>query len=292
MSSNQQGQLRLDIVDVNNKRIGGRTDVQLRHQVLSHSAIFNGLDSSKKILIKELFSAPQGRYTVSIEPGAYLPASQFVNIKSSGVTDLKVKVVINPDKVADVQFPEYAKVLSDLRTVLERSDRVLTFEGKKGEELYGLVDKMRKACLMNIGAKCDHTRFSNERSVLSYIDRINELRSERFFAVVPKELREETKNSVADGLFRSVSGALHTPPPGFSDAGSFKTMDKHGNLQLTFFAKGDDWVADIDIDDAAGIEHVFQVLDHKITGSHTHPYHIHDVLIAQQQIDPGYSFIV
>jgi hypothetical protein len=290
MSSNQQGQLRIEVIDVNDKRVGGRTDVRLRHQVLSHSLVRNGLDSSKKILIKELFGAPQGLYMVMVDPAAYLPVSQFINIKASGITDLQVKVPIDPDKVGNVKFPDYVKLLPDLQTTLERSDKVLTLEGKKGEQLYNDVDKMRKACLLNIAAKCAHTPFSNGRTVLSYIDRISELRGERFFAVVSKELREETKNSVSEGLFRTVSGALHAPPQGFSDAGSFKTMDKYGNLQLTFFAKGDEWVADIDIDDAAGIEHVFQVLDHKITGSHTNPYHIHEILIARQKIDPGYSF--
>lgn len=292
MSSNQQGRLRLDIVDVYGNRVGGRTDVRLRHQVLSHSPVFNGLDSSKKINIKGLFGAPQGLYLVVVDPAAYLPVSQFVNIKSSGVTELRVVVPIDPRKVADVKFPDYADILPELQTILERSDKVLALEGKKGQELYDQIDKPRKACLLNIAAKCANTRLSNDKTVLPYIDRINELRGERFFAVVSHELREETKNSVSDGIFRSVSGALHTPPEGYSRAGSFKTMDRYGNLQLTFFAKGDDWVADIDIDDAAGIEHVFQVLDHKITGSHTNPYHIHQVLVASQGIDPGYNFVV
>jgi hypothetical protein len=43
---------------------------------------------------------------------------------------------------------------------------------------------------------------------------------------------------------------LHHPPDGFMHAGSFKTLDHDGNLQLTFFSKSSDWLADIDIDDA------------------------------------------
>jgi hypothetical protein len=203
-----------------------------------------------------------------------------------------MKVPIDPRKIISVRFPPYASLTENLQTLLERSDKVLAFEGKRGEELYDAIDDTRKACLLNIAAKCEATRFENGRNVLSYIDKINELRGERFFAVVPKELREETKNSITEELFREVSGALHTPPIGFSDAGSFKTLDKYGNLQLTFFAKDDDWVADIDIDDAAGLEHVFQVLDHALTGQHTDPYAIHEILIAHQQIDPGYSFVV
>ena len=50
-------------------------------------------------------------------------------------------------------------------------------------------------------------------------------------------------------------------------------------------------MADIDIDDASGIEHVFQVLRNAITGKPTHPYYIHDILVRFQEIDPGYKFI-
>jgi hypothetical protein len=292
MSSDRQGQLRLDLLDVNGKRIKGRVDIRLRHQVLSHSPVHNGLDASKRILIKDLFPIPQGLYLVEINPSAYLPVSHFITIQSSGITEMEVVVPIDPRKVKSVEFPVYANLPADLQTILDRSDKILTFEGKKGEEFYNATDEIRKACLLNIAAKCASTRLSNGKTVLPYIDKIFELRGERFFAGIPRELREETKNSVSEELFRPVSGALHTPPAGFSDAGSFKTFDKYGNLQLTFFAKGDEWVADIDIDDAAGLEHIFQVLDHKVTGRHTHPFDIHEILIARQRIDPGYSFLV
>jgi hypothetical protein len=284
--------LRLDLFDVYGKRVGGRADVRLRHQVLAHSPVFNGLDASKRILIKDLFPSPQGLYMIEIDPAAYLPVSHFVTIKASGITDIQVTVPVDPRKVVSVDFPPYAKLPAEMRIILERSDKILSFEGKKGEEVYDSTDEIRKACLLNIAAKCAATRLSNGKTVLPYIDKIIELRGERFFAVVPKELREETKNSMSDELFRPVSEVLHTPPAGFSHAGSFKTFDKYGNLQLTFFSKGDDWVADIDIDDAAGLEHLFQVLDHRVTGRHTHPFDIHEILIARQQIDPGYSFVV
>jgi hypothetical protein len=50
-------------------------------------------------------------------------------------------------------------------------------------------------------------------------------------------------------------------------------------------------MADIDIDDAAGVEHVFQVVRNSITGKPTHPYYIHDILLRHQEIDPGYKFL-
>src|SRR5262249_9391920 len=68
--------------------------------------------------------------------------------------------------------------------------------------------------------------------------------------------------------FHSVSAALHDPMPGYHIVSSFKTFDHYGNLQLTFQRRGDtgaDYAADIDIDDAQGIEHAFQVIRNSVT---------------------------
>ena len=56
--------------------------------------------------------------------------------------------------------------------------------------------------------------------------------------------------------------------------------------------KGNDCVADIDIDDANGLEHVFQVLRNRLSGNPTHPYNIHEILVGYQHLDPGYTFQV
>ncbi|MEJ7711277.1 MAG: hypothetical protein WKF84_15785 [Pyrinomonadaceae bacterium] len=56
--------------------------------------------------------------------------------------------------------------------------------------------------------------------------------------------------------------------------------------------KGDECVADIDIDDAAGLRHIFQVVQNALPGNSTHPYAIHDILVAYQKLDPLYTFVV
>jgi len=119
-----------------------------------------------------------------------------------------------------------------------------------------------------------------------------ELRGDRFFAVVQKTLREEAKNAVHSNQFAAAGDVLHRPPDGFDHAGSFKSTDHFANLQLTFFAQGDQWMADIDIDDANGVEHLFQVLRNAITGRPTHPYEIHELLVSYQKLDPGYTLVV
>ena len=291
-ADDRQGQLRLSLVDVFDANIGGRAGVRLRHQVLSDSQVFNNLDASKRIKITNLFGAPQGLYRIEVDPQAYLPTSQFVNLKASDITDLKITFAIDPNKVTSVNFPEFATLPADTQTLLVNSDNILSFEGKSGEVLYDALDDSRRANVLNLTTKCAATPLSNGKTVLPSIQKIQEIRGDRFFAVVPKELREETKNSALDGLFTDAPEVLHTPPQGFSHAGSFKTKDKFGNLQLTYFMNGDDCVADIDIDPASGLEHLFQVIEHSITGNETHPYAVHEVLIEYQKLDPGYRFVV
>ena len=288
----REGQLRLELLDVYGRRLKERVDISLRSRTLSDVKQAKGASASKKLLIKELHGAPNGLYQIEVTPSSYLPVGQFVNLKASGITDVKITFAVDHRKVQSVVFPEYQELPSELRTLLENSADVLGYKPKKGEELYKELDDSRRAGLLNIAAKANTTLLNNGRTVLSYVQEIKELRGDRFFTVVPKELREETKHSVADGLFRPVSGALHHPPEGFDEAGSFKTNDLYGNLQLSFFMRDEDCVADIDIDDAAGLAHVFQVLRNSLTGRPTHPYDIHEILLSHQKLDPLYSFVV
>lgn len=283
--------LRLDLRDVYGEALREKIDIILRHQVLSEVKKASA-NASTIIEITGLRGAPQGLYRMDIDPPSYQYVSQFVNLKASGITSVSLTFPIDPGKVKSVKFPTFSSLTNDLTRLLESSERVLSFDGKKGKVLYDSLDDIRRAGLLNIAAKTGATSLTNKRTVLSYIDELHELRGDRFFARVTQELREETKNSVAEGLFHSADESLHHPPPGFSHAGSFKTADHYGNLQLTFFTNGENWVADVDIDDAAGIEHVFQVLRNKFSGQPTHPYNIHEILVGYQKIDPGYKFVV
>ena len=282
--------LRLELSDVYGDLLKQKVDIILRHQVLSQVVKVSN-NASTKLEIKGLHGIPQGLYRIEIDPPAYQYVSQFINMKASGTTTLSLTFPIDPSKVKKVNFPSFGSTVDALQKLLENSERVLGFEGKKGKALYDEMDDIRRAGLLNIAAKTRATLLTNERTVLSYIQELREIRGDRFFATVPKELREETKNSVDEGLFDPADSSLHHPPAGFTHAGSFKTPDHYGNLQLTFFMNGaGDCVADIDIDDARGIEHVFQVLRNKLSGKPTHPYNIHEILVGYQHNDPGYSF--
>jgi hypothetical protein len=289
----EEAKLMLNLVDVRGKHLGERVDIDLRHLTLSERRMARGVDASREILLGGLRGAPQGLYKLEIDPPAYLPVAQFVSLAASGVTEQTVTFPIDPKKVVNVNFPLYADL--DFQSMLEKSNRVLGFIGAQGRELYDKLDVIRRAGLLNIVAKSRATPLSNGRNVLSYIQSLHELRGDRFFATVPKDLREETKNSVADDLFHEADEGLHHPPAeftGFTNAGSFKTNEPQGNLQLSFFMRGDDCLVDIDIDNAGGLGHVFQVLRNTLTGRPTHPFDIQQILIFRQKLDPGYTFQV
>lgn len=289
------GKLKLELVDVYGKRLQEKVDISLRHTKLSQSLFFKSQDASKLIQISGLFTSVEGPYQISIDPPSYHHVTQFLNVKTSGVTEKQIMFPVDASKVVSVNFPKFSGLTKEMRTVLGNSSNVLGFENKTGSELYDAisVDNIKLAGLLNIACKTTATVFADGANVLSLVKELRQVRGDRFFAMVDRLLREETVNSLSSGLFHRVSGSLHKVPPdfvGFVPADSFKTDDHFGNLQLTFFQKGDEFVADIDIDDANGIEHVFQVLHNHFTGQPTHPYNIHEILIAHQHLDPKYTF--
>ena len=285
------GKLKLNLTDVSGSVIREDVDVVLRH-TMSGRELRARLKGGRTTAIGNFPPEPDGVYSVMIDPPSYLPVSQFVAIKTSGTTSLDLTFPVDPRKVKAVKPPAFGDLSEDARRVLESSDTVLLFEGKTGATLYDAIDDVRRAGLLNIVAKTRATTFPSGRSVLSFLTKLTELRGDRFFVHVARELREETKNAVHGGLFVEAPELLHHPPEGFAQAGSYKTADHYGNLQLSFFARGDEWRADIDIDDASGLAHAFQVLRNALTNRPTHPYDIHEILLYHQRLDPGYALVV
>jgi hypothetical protein len=290
---NRNGKLQLELVDVFGVRLAERVDIKLSHQELSDRRLVRSANARNRMRIGDLHAAPQGLYKLEVDPPSYLPVGQFVNIPATGMADRTLVLPVDPGKVVRVAFPEYS-TLARGRDLLERSANVRDFPGLSGQSLYDRLDDIRRAGLLNILAKCGRTVLATGATVLSHLLELLELRGDRFYVKVPHRLREDVVNSIPEGGFHPVNGALHRPPDGYTRAGSYKTPDRYGNLQLTFFAgpAPDDWVADVDIDDAGGVEHVFQVLRNELTGRPTHPYAIHQILVRYQEIDPSYRFIL
>ncbi len=286
---NGTGSLRLRFFDVHGDRAKDNVNIFLGHTVLSHRWEKLRFRATRTLTVKDLKATHGRSYRLMVYPNLYRPVSRFVQIREGRITPADIYLPAQPSRVVRILAPDYDELSPGLREVLKASNRVEGLEEKSGADLYGALDDTRKAGLLNIAAKMEATRFANDRTTLSYLHSLTRLRGDRFFADVEKELRDETINSISSGLFKNVSGTLHTPPPGYERSGSFKTFNHYGNLQLTFFVKPQtlEFRVDADIDDARGIEHVFQVVRNVFTGG-TDPYDIHQILLLHQKIDPGY----
>lgn len=288
------GNLMFDFFDVYGERLDDKVDVFLKHQDLPGSRQAIGHNAKNALRVEDLISTPGGSYQLQVFPTRYRPVGRLFRVQEGKTARHAITLPVDIDRVTRLDFPAYNSLGEDLKHVLEASF-VEGSEEVKGAELYGSLDDFRKAGLLNIYAKMKRTKFQNQRDIFSYLSSINRIRSERFFARVPKDLRDEVSDSIAARLFREASDALHTPPSGYSRAGSFKTTEQYCNLQLTFFNSNSDtqdYIVDADIDDARGIEHIFQVLSPIHTGMNTHPYNVHEILLGFQHIDPGYKLIV
>jgi hypothetical protein len=281
--------LELEVVDVVDARITEPVDIELSHQVLHEDARVDGANANAIIAIQGLRTEPQGLYVLKIGAPSYRPIARFVTIPSSGVQRARVVLPIRHDRAKGV-FPPYDQLDERVQKLLERSSNVSGLEGRTGAALYNAMSDVAKAGLLNIAKKSLATAFRNGADILPHVTLLD-TRGDRCFVEVPRELITQMPELVKDAIFHSVNGSLHKPPEGMLAAGSFKTSDLFGNLQVTLFQSDAQCRADIDIDDAAGLGHVFQVARNHITGQPTHPYNIQQILIAHQHLDPGYRLV-
>jgi hypothetical protein len=287
------GNLILDFLDVYGNRPDDRVDVLLKHQVLSQSVHQTNQDTTKRLRIIELDSTQGGIFNLQVFPLRRRPVSRFVRVIEDKTVQQSIVLPIDASRVTGIDAPPFDSLGDDLKAVLEASS-VEGLEDKRGAELYDALDAVPKAGMLNIYAKMKVTKVADSRDCFSYVTAFNRLRGDRFFAKVTKDLRDAVKNSVHANVFHDAPELLHTPPPGFVPADSFKTPDLYGNLQLSFFSNPDtlEFISDTDIDDAQGVEHIFQVLRPIFTGQNTNPYDIHEILLEYQKVDPGYKLVV
>jgi len=205
-------------------------------------------------------------YSLQVRARSYHTVAQFV-VVSSKTQQISVVLPVKDSAVKSVTFP-------DLPTEFNRLS---------GIDCYQNLSDLPKAGLLNILTKCKATQLDG-CNVSDLILGIRDVKQDRILAAVGVSLLwlvEASKD------FHKVSGSLHDAPFGFMPAGSFKTSDSYGNLQITFFQRCGEFLADIDIDDANGLRHAFQVIRNTVKGP-THPYNIHQILVGYQGINPGY----
>jgi hypothetical protein len=225
-------------------------------------------------------------YIIKVFPMRHRPVAQF---SFAGPEDdprlVQLYCPLHPERVRAATFPEYGTIAPELQRVLDCS-RVEGVDGQ-GEALYAGLSPLQKAGLFNLFAKMSSVGFDAQRTIWTFVDDVFRVRADRVFADVQPALRDLVKGAVATERFRKVPSKLHTPPLGFDHAGSFKTHEQYGNLQLTFFASVAPpltFKVDADIDDAAGLGHAFQVIRNFVTKGTTHPYDIHEILAFRQEV--------
>jgi hypothetical protein len=290
--ADSDGVLNLNVVNVFQEDVTENVTVILKNQQLQDNRFFQSQPASDTIVLGGLMRTPQGRYLLEVDAPSYQPVAQFINIPASGAENLAVAVPVNPNRVTSMARPGVADLQQDLKRFLD--DSSFTMGQKRGVDLYPDLPDILCAGLLNLAGKARQTLLSSGKSALSYLTDMVELHGDRLFARVSPELPAECKRSETAGILHSVSDALHDPMNGFVRAGSFKTFDRYGNLQLTLSTnpQTNEWMVDMDIDDAQGLEHIFQVVHNAVTGEPTHPYNIHEILVEFQQLDPGYELRV
>ena len=259
-----------------------------------------GLDGKKTIRVTRL--KPGRDYGVQVFPLRHRPVGVVQRAPdTSAPANVHVFCPVHPLRVTRPEFPGYAALPAEVTAVLERS----TLERETGtppgpsargatpgEQLYNGLDSTARAGLLNVSAKMRNT-IAGGLDMWSFVTDVYRIRGDRIFANVHLSFRDHVRSAAAGQIFEQVSGSLHTPPPGFVHADSFKHLAfQAGILQLTFFASAAaplQFKVDADIDDAGGIGHVFQVLRNFLTSTDTHPYDIHQILQFHQLIDPGYD---
>ena len=230
-----------------------------------------------------LAAQPNGFYQVFINPERYRDKSAFVSVPAgSQSAKLEQLLFVEPDK-AHHRFPSF----DTLRTSPEWAALLRALEaGGVDRQRYDAYAKLEKGCLFNLHAKMQAQKVAGGESVFSFVESVIDVKEDRIFCRVKPELVQRTRDHETG--FGAASGTLHEFD-GHAATASFKTHEKVGNLQLTFFEIDDSRVVlDADLDDHQGIQHAFDVIRHKLTGGKTNPFDIHQILIHFHHIHPGY----
>ena len=284
--------------DADRKPLAGRMDVRILD---AHAQVVVERRDVKANVAMTIDGLTAGmRHEVRVFPVRYRAVGQLVVPAEGSPKNVHLFCPVDADLAAP-RFPGWPDVPPALKAVLERSQLedatatpvAGTAASLVGEALYDSLGPVQKAGLLNLFCKMNATPLGLGMA-WDFVQQVYRVRGDRIFADVAIGMRDHVKTSLTTGLFREVSGSLHTPPPGFAPAGSFKTGESFGNLQLTFFASADAplrFRIDADIDDAAGLGHVFQVVRNSVKDRSTSPFDIHQVLTFHQLLRPPYDVL-
>ena len=263
------GSILIDARNVKGEPISGAKATLLlyNHRLRSLDSVYRLKLSGAPALLADVPAFPYGSAELVIDIDRYYTKKRFVNVQPEDATEFTETFFLD-SKTAKPKFPAKSHPAF----------------AKLAIPFADLTD-LQKAGLLNIHAKAAAV------GVADAIESIVEVRPARIFARVKDSLLDFARDS--SDIFHEASGISHSfakPWRRIEKSGSFKTADRQANLQLTFATNSDNQLlVDMDIDDHQGIAHAFDVIGHTLTGADTHPYNIHQVLLALQGIDPGYT---
>jgi hypothetical protein len=302
-----KGNLVVHLSDMAGEMIKGRVDIDLKRVSGSAGAGGENMAVSVNGPVGELTitgiacqSGPGTMYEVRASAPHYRKYAffQLVQENRDNTASDDVEFWVKPGEVKDIHAPSVPKLPAGAQTMLAQASMLVDRRedgeliGLSGQDLYQQMGPLRRACFLNIVKKA-----SDSVTACNCLEAFSDLlivRQDRLFARVAAGLPEQLRRS---SVFKSAPGALHEPPPGFAKPiESFKSKDPHANLQITFMQdlRTGGLAADIDIDEASGIEHGFEVIRNAVFNSRTNPYLIREFMSAadleRRSLCPEYHF--
>ncbi len=240
-----------------------------------------------------LNDCPGGVYRFELSPTNYEVIQFFMTLPPGGnvIRDKPVIFPVNADRVTGITAPAFDALNSGLQKLLNSSSISLSNGAPKlsGADLYNALQDKLKAAVLNLFLKSSNTKLGDNTTCFDHVSSLIEIDQDRFFGKIGAGLVEEAADSPD---FHSVDFSLHKEISPYKLFASFKTLDAEGNLQLTFSRNGttgNDYLVDMDIDEAQGILHIFEVIRNVFSGL-TNPYNVREILAVAQNLKPLYTF--
>jgi hypothetical protein len=242
------------------------------------------------------------RYEVRVSTERFKTYAFFQVVVADMTTpgvETPIRLVVDPKRVRGITALPFASLDASLQTFLssaqmQTGNKEFAAEDKEliglsGEALYDSLGPLRQASLLNLFTKARH---DSAAQCWAKFRRPLVIRQDRLFCEVDPDTLTALQGA---DPFKSAKQALHKPLAGFQLAGSVKSRDPHANLQVTVMQNAATGVvaADVDIDEASGFEHGFEVIRNQFNGR-TNPYLSRELLLLATEnleLNPGYGFV-
>jgi hypothetical protein len=288
----------VDFKDVYGDTITDQVEIKIYNsQLMSEKQLFNVNFQGSPATLPGVPAFPTGHAQMIITPTKYRFKQRFINVEAGVTNTITEYFFVDPSQAhphpieyADLSAKSYG---AELMRILQNSGI--------NQVAWDALDQRNRATILNLAAKMSRETVADGTKLIAFVNRINRTwlntdHRERIYAHVDGGLLEALRSYPE--VYFSVGGGLHHFPPDdnwtpVNGPDSFKTLhDSAGNIQLTFAQNGaGDLLADIDLDDHKGLQHVADVLKHIFSGKETDPYDIQQILRFFQQLDTEYRLL-